>query len=223
MNKVVDPATSNVRRLPSRPSPRLAQVEFAGDRAVLVAALRRGDEGAAAALFHEYSPLVERTLGRILGVDADLPDALQEVFLRSLRSVHLIRDPQALTQWLLRITVCTAKDWLRSRARRGWLLFADPTQIESPRTTAPDESGREALRATYRVLARLGTEDRTVFALRFIDGMELDLLAAACDCSVSTAKRRIRRAQARFTAMARREPALLPWLATSAPEEEEAL
>lgn len=214
-------APSNLRPLrgPTR-EPR-APVEFAGDRAVLVAALARGDEGAAAALFHEYSPLVERTLARILGADAELPDALQEVFLRALRSVKKLRDPQALTDWLLRIAVCTATDWLRSRARRRWLLLLDPARVERPPSEALDESGREALRATYRVLDRLGVEDRAVFALRFIEGMELVKVAAACGCSLATTKRRVQRARARFIAAARREPALEPWLLASASGEQE--
>jgi RNA polymerase sigma-70 factor (ECF subfamily) len=198
----------------SRPtvSPRRGQVEFAGDRAALVSALRRGDEGAAAALFHEYASLVERTIGRILGVDDDLPDATQDVFLRALRSVHKLRDPQALTDWLLQITVCTATDWVRKRKRKRWLLFFDPRELEHPRGQDVDELGREALRATYAVLDRLSVEERTVFALRYIDGMELLQLAQACDCSLATVKRRLNRANSRFEALAKHEPALQPWL-----------
>lgn len=193
--------------------PRRGHVEFVGDRHALVSALRRGDEGAAAALFHEYAPLVERTIARILGVDNDLPDAMQEVFLRALRSVHHLRDPQALTDWLLQITVYTSTDWIRKRTRKRWLLFSDPVTLEHPANDSVDETGREALRATYAVLDRMSIEERTVFALRYIDGMELAQLAVACDCSLATIKRRLSRASARFEALAKREPALEPWLA----------
>lgn len=188
-------------------------VEFAGDRAALVAALGRGDEGAAAALFHEYAPLVERTIGRILGVDDDLADARQEVFLRALRSVQRMRDPQALTDWLLQITVCTAVDWIRKRKRRRWLLFVEAGERGQEPSFSVDETGRAALRATYRVLDRMSIEERTVFALRHIDGMELTQVATACSCSLATMKRRLSRADARFELLARREPALLLWLA----------
>lgn len=188
------------------------QVEFVGDRHALVSALRRGDEGAAAALFHEYARLVERTISRILGIDNDLPDAMQDVFLRALRSVHKLRDPQALTDWILQITVYTSTDWLRKRKRKRWLLFYDPTTIEHPTAHEVDENGREALRATYAVLDKMGIEERTVFALRYIDGMELTQLAEACDCSLATVKRRLSRASARFEALAKREPVLIPWI-----------
>jgi RNA polymerase sigma-70 factor (ECF subfamily) len=205
---------SKARPLRSTPTHRRSHVEFVGDRAALVNALRRGDEGAAAALFHEYATLVERTIGRILGVDNDLPDATQDVFLRALRSVHRLRDPQALTDWLLQITVCTATDWVRKRKRKRWLLFFDPTDLEHPPSQQDDEQGREAVRATYAVLDRMSVEERTVFALRHIDGMELLQLAQACDCSLATVKRRLNRANARFEALARHEPSLLQWLQT---------
>jgi RNA polymerase sigma-70 factor (ECF subfamily) len=195
--------------------PARGQVEFAGDRAALVAGLRRSDEGAAVAFFHEFAPLVERTLGRLVGVDADLPDATQEVFLRALRSMHRLRDPQALTDWLLQITVCTATDWVRRRQRRRWLVFFDPAQLQSPSTPGPDEVSREALRATYRALDRLSADDRMVFALRYIEGMELTQVADACMCSLATVKRRLTRASDRFQALARSEPALTPWLRTT--------
>lgn len=191
---------------------RRGTVEFVGDRAALVTALVRGDEGAAVALFHEYASLVERTIGRILGVDDELPDVTQEVFMRALRSVHRIRDPQALTDWILQITVCTATDWIRRRKRRRWLVFRDPVQIEEPPGNAVDESSREALRATYSILDRLAIEERTVFALRYLDGMELTQVASACDCSLATVKRRLSRAMTRFEALAKHEPALTPWL-----------
>jgi RNA polymerase sigma-70 factor (ECF subfamily) len=204
---------------PHRATPRLQQlptrwvaVEYAGDRAALVAGLIEGSEGAAVALFHEYASLVERTVGRILGLDDELPDVVQEVFFRALRSVHRIRDPQALTDWLLQITICTATDWIRKRKRRRWLVFRDPGQLEEPAGLPIDEAGREAVRATYAVLDRLRIEERLVFVLRYLDGMELNQVAAACDCSLATVKRRLGRAMARFEALAKREPALLPWL-----------
>jgi RNA polymerase sigma-70 factor (ECF subfamily) len=212
-------------RPPSPPAPasRRGLVEFAGDRAALVAALRRGEEGAAAALFHEYGSLVERTVGRILGVDADLPDVTQDVFFRALRSMHRVRDPQALTEWLLQIAVYTATDWIRKRKRLRWLVFFDPAEVPATQSSSIDEAGRDALRATYRVLDRMGVEERTAFALRHIDGMELKQVATACDCSLATIKRRLGRANEEFRSFAKNEPALLPWLAeideTSDPEE----
>jgi RNA polymerase sigma-70 factor (ECF subfamily) len=112
-------------------------------------------------------------------------------------------------------------DWLRSRSRRRWLVFVHPASVDLRRAAVADDPDREALRATYRVLDRLTAEDRTVFALRFLEGLELTQLADACDCSLATVKRRLQRARRRFEAGARREPALVPWLSASDDDEEQ--
>jgi RNA polymerase sigma-70 factor (ECF subfamily) len=209
---VTSPSLALVANPDARPPRRWGPLDPVADRTALVLALRRGDEQAAAAFFREFSPLVERTIGRIVGFDDDLPDATQEAFLRAMRSMDRLRDPQALVDWLLQIAVFTATDWLRSRKRRRWLVFFDPERHQEPAAPDPDDAGRDALRATYRVLDRMSMEERTVFALRFIDGMELSTVASACACSLATAKRRLTRAAARFHALARSERALAPWL-----------
>jgi RNA polymerase sigma-70 factor, ECF subfamily len=198
----------------SRPR-RTANVAFVGDRRAWAKALSRRDEGAAVAFFDEYVLLVERTISRILGADADIADATQDVFIRCLQSVHRLKDPQAMTQWVIQIAVCTASDWVRRRHRRRWLTFHDPTDIAKYPIFAADSASRDALRATYAVLDQLTVEERTAFALRFIDGMELKEVALACGCSLATIKRRLGRAEIRFEAIARKYRVLLPWLSES--------
>ncbi len=191
------------------------------DRAALVLALKHRDERAAVLFFREFEPLVERTIGRILGFGDDLPDATQEAFLRAMRSLDRLREPQALVDWLQQIAVYTAMDCLRRRKRRRWLHFFDQEPIEKVAAPASDEAERDALRAMYRVLDRLSVEERSVFALRFIDGMDIDTLANAHDCSRSTVKRRLARATARFRALAQHESALASWIASDADADEE--
>jgi RNA polymerase sigma-70 factor (ECF subfamily) len=91
--------------------------------------------------------------------------------------------------------------------------------VNSPASTV-DAADREALRATYAILDKLSIEERMVFALRMIDGMELKEVALACDCSLATVKRRMARAEARFEKLARAYPCLLPWISNSSREED---
>ena len=205
-----------VARTPGSPLPkRRGNVSFAGDRRTWVEALARGDEGAAVAFFQEYVSLVERTIVRILGADSDLADATQDAFIRALRSIHRLRDPQAITEWVLKISVCTAADWVRRRQRRNWLSFRDPAEMVNSPASTVDAADREAIRATYAILDKLNIEERMVFALRMIDGMELKEVALACDCSLATVKRRMARAEARFKKLARAFPCLSPWISNS--------
>jgi RNA polymerase sigma-70 factor (ECF subfamily) len=76
---------------------------------------------------------------------------------------------------------------------------------------APGEI-QDAMRATYAVLEKLSPDERIAFALRYVDGMELTEVAAACGRSLATIKRVLARAGVRFEAEARRHPVLLAWL-----------
>jgi len=188
---------------------------FSGDEVALVAALRADHPGAKAALFQRYVKLVERIVTHVLGADVELADILQEIFTGALGSIHGLKDPTALEAWLSRVATFTARKVLRSRSRRSWLRrFTDSEEEEryEPTFAGPDVEGRQAVRAVYAVLSKLSADERIAFALRFIDGMELVEVAYACNISLSSVKRRLRRAELRFVAVARTQPALADWL-----------
>ena len=189
-----------------------ASILTRSDDGALVLALREGHPAAKVELFDRYVRHVERIVTRILGQDAELADLLHEVFARSLGAIGTLEDPGALKGWLTGIAVLTAREWIRRRARGRWLRFFAPEDLPEVEDATPDGEGREALRATYAVLDRLGADDRIAFALRYVEGLELKDVAAACDVSLNTIKRRLARAEDRFSALAAREPALRPWI-----------
>jgi RNA polymerase sigma-70 factor (ECF subfamily) len=165
-----------------------------------------------AALFARYHEHVRRVLLHELGPDAELADLVQEVFLTAIDSIGRLEDPDALRGWLGSIAVFTARARLRQRTRRRifQLLPTDELPEVEHAPTPPEVD--EALRATYRVLTRMPVEERIVFSLRFIDGMDLPEIARCSEVSLSTIKRRLNKAEARFSAIAGREPALEEWL-----------
>src|SRR5205823_5905331 len=116
---------------------------------------------------------------------------------------------ESLRGWLGSIAVFTARTRLRSRSRWRFLSFLPPEELPDVVDDRASLELEEALRATYRVLDRLPVEERIVFALRFIDEMELAEVAEASDMSLSTVKRRLAKATSRFAALAQREPSLL--------------
>lgn len=193
-------------------SQKAAKVAFAGDDAALVAAFRRGDPGARAAFYDRYADHVFRVLYRILGFHRDLSDLHHDVFVRALGSLPKLEEPAALKGWLTMIAVHVAHTAITRRKRRSWLWFLPDEEI--PEVAASSASGEvlDALRATYVVLDALPSDERIAFALRYIDGMELTEVAAACETSLATVKRRLSRAAVRFTKEASNHPALLPWL-----------
>lgn len=194
---------------PPQPPPKDA---FAGDDADLVHAFRRGDPRGRAALYDRHADHVHRVLYRLIGFDRDLADLHHDVFVRALGSIHNLEDPAALKGWLTMIAVHVAHSWMTRRRRRSWLWFLPDEDLPEVASSAASGEVLDALRATYAVLDTLPVDERIAFALRYIDGMELTEVAAACDTSLATIKRRISRGSARFEAGARKQPALEAWI-----------
>jgi RNA polymerase sigma-70 factor (ECF subfamily) len=193
---------------PRRP----VSVFAAADEEAIVRASLGGNSAARAELFDRHAPHVQRILLRILGHDAELADLLHEVFARALDQLGTLDDPSALKGWLTGIAVFTAREQIRRRVRGRWLRFFAAEELPELPAVVAGEDVREALHATYAVLDRLGADDRIAFALRFVEGLELSVIAAACDVSLNTIKRRLVRAERRFVALAEREPSLRDWL-----------
>jgi RNA polymerase sigma-70 factor, ECF subfamily len=181
------------------------------DDARLVERLRAGDPAAPAALFDRFGPLVNRVLYRTIGGGADHDDRVQETFLEALRALPSLRDEGALRAWITTIAVRVARAELRRRKVRRFLRLADDELPEPP--CLDDHGAREALRATWRILDTLSTDERLAFTLRFIEGEELTAVADACGCSLATVKRWLARAEQRFVAQAQQHPELARRLA----------
>jgi RNA polymerase sigma-70 factor, ECF subfamily len=183
---------------------------FAGDDAALVTAIRAGHPGATTALFDRYGAHVRSVLARLIGLDTELADLLHDVFVAALDQIDQLKDASVLKGWLTTIAVFTARGTIRKRARWRWLRIVDePPDVP---VTGPSHVAREAVRRLYAVLDRLSPDDRIAFALRFVQGMELTEVAAACDVSLATIKRRLAKAEVRFVELARGEPALVEWM-----------
>jgi RNA polymerase sigma-70 factor, ECF subfamily len=187
----------------------------AADDTALVQGLLADNPGAKVLLFNRYASDVERLVTHLIGLDRELADILQEVFIQALASIRKLRDPAALKPWLMRIAAHSARRTLRNRTRRAWLrFFIDAEEEARTEPIAPgiDPEARETLRAVYAVLKRMPADDRITFALRYIDGMDLSEVAAACSVSLATVKRRLRRSEERFLRAARSHALLERWV-----------
>ena len=112
---------------------------------------------------------------------------------------------------MARIAVFTARGVIRGRRRRRWLSFVPDVPDPEPVAWAGPEL-RDAARAVYSVLDRMAPDQRIAFALRTLEGMDLESTAAACGVSLSTTRRRLAKAEKRFYVLAREYPALEPWV-----------
>jgi RNA polymerase sigma-70 factor (ECF subfamily) len=212
------------RRSVEAPRDQVPDARPSGDRrgsisfvrsAVLVEGVRARDPAALGELHDRFAEPVLRILLRILGPDRDLPDLQHDAFVRALESIGELRDPDALASWMSAIAVHTARAAIERRSRRRrWLLFLPDDTLPEPEAVDPraGHDAREVLSAVYAVLGRMPADERIAFALRHLDDRELTDVAEICGVSLSSIKRRLARAEARFTKVARGVPALAEYL-----------
>jgi RNA polymerase sigma-70 factor (ECF subfamily) len=150
----------------------------------------------------------------MLGPSAEVEDALQIVFLRLFRDFDSLREPSALRSFLIGITLHVATSELRKRRARRWLMLSDEGVLPEPDEAADVGSPehRQALLALYRVLDRVDARRRTVFVLRYVEGLELAELSVVLGCSLATTKRRVADASERVCRLAARDPLLAAYV-----------
>ncbi|MFO0550802.1 MAG: sigma-70 family RNA polymerase sigma factor [Polyangiaceae bacterium] len=191
------------------------------DDTALAHAIIAGSDRAAALAWDRFAPLVRTLAWKALGPSADIDDLVQDVFMTLFRRAPDLREPAALSSFVVGISVRCIRFELRKRRLRRWLSFLAPEELPELETPEVDHAARAGLRATYRVLDKLDADSRLAFVLRHAQGLELTEIAEALECSLATAKRRLAKAEARLTFHARREPELVPFLGAATSEEGE--
>lgn len=156
-----------------------------------------------AALYDAHADRLWRLLARLGVPDAQLEDALQEVFLIAHRKLASFRGDAQLSTWLSGITLRVAKDVRRSLGRRG---ASEPLDANGPweaPATAPDEltAQRQALAQVLALLDRLDDPLREVFVLVEFDGLTAPEVSRLLGVNVNTVSTRLRTARLRFNAL----------------------
>jgi RNA polymerase sigma-70 factor (ECF subfamily) len=180
----------------------------------LVPALVAREPWAERELLERFTAHVERIIVRITGT-FDLDERVQDVFLRVLDRIGTLREAESLPGFITQIAVFVAREALRARQRKRWLLFFAPAEMPDCQAPSASEDVKAAISAFYAVIDRLGTDERIAFVLRHVDGMELTEVAEACGVSLATIKRRLASAERVFAERAGRVPDLEPWLERS--------
>lgn len=131
--------------------------------AAVIAAARRRDHEAFAAIVTCYDARLRSLAFHLLGDRHDLDDALQEVYVHAYRGLPSFRGDAALGTWLHRLTYTTCLNLVRAQSRRP--AIADLEAPESP-DGGPDPAERMACAEDFaRLLASLPLEQRAAVVL----------------------------------------------------------
>lgn len=178
---------------------------------------QEGDRAAQTWLFEAYGLHVASVLANLRVPGPDLPDLVQEVFEVAFKKLDRLESPSVLRAWLAGIAVNKAMAAARARRRKWWLRFVEPDEVPALVSHDAPAETREAVRATHAILATLDEDERVAFVLRYLEGMTLEEVAAACSVSLATVKRRVSKARATFMERAALDPRLERWMAQEAP------
>jgi RNA polymerase sigma-70 factor (ECF subfamily) len=171
---------------------------------------RRPD--AALVAWRRFHPLVERTLRRMLGPGGDLQDLTQEVFLRFFGKIRELKKLESLRSFAMAIAIRRAQEEIKRRRVRRWFAPFLGDVVLGGSTTEMDPEAREAVMHLYRTIDRLNVTDRTIYVLRFIEGLEQAEISDTMNLSVSTVRRRLERLTKRVNSLMSSDPVLAEYL-----------
>lgn len=189
----------------------------ADDDVFLARCLIEGRSEAALSAWRRFHPLVETTLRRMLGPGGDLQDLTQEVFLRFFSKVGELKKVESLRPFVMAIAIRRAQEEIKRRRVRRWFAPLLGDTIMGATTTEMEPETREAIVHLYRVIDRLNVMDRTIYVLRYIEGLEQAQISDALGVSVSTVRRRLDRLAKRVNHMMSRDPVLSEYVEAARP------
>lgn len=168
----------------------------------LVHRARAGDEAAFARIVARYRDRYARFALHMLGSVADAEDVLQDTFVRAHRSLARCDDPSRFDAWLFSILINRCRTAGARRRRRESTLVSDDGAFDVAAEDHPAE--RSAWREEIRLaLAKLPTDQREAFLLKYVEERSYEEMAALTGASVSALKMRVKRACERLRELLR--------------------
>lgn len=170
----------------------------------LVVRVQQGDKKAFDLLVLKYQLRVSKLVSRFLRNQSDVPDVVQDAFIKAYRALPNFRGESAFYTWLYRIAINTAKNHLVAQSRKNPANSIDAQEAEDygasewlKEYASPE---REALAGElettiHQAIDALPSDLREAISLREIEGLSYEEIAAVMDCPIGTVRSRIFRAR----------------------------
>lgn len=167
-------------------------------QASLVRQMAAGDEGALAALYDHWHPLVHAVVARVLRQRDDVDDVVEEVFWQAWRQADRYDPARAAVQtWLLTIARSRALDRARAVTRRREEPLDGESGDLAVQQVAEGDPGMDAeaserRRIVVAALAELPPEQRECLELGYFGGLSQTEIAERTGQPLGTVKTRMR-------------------------------
>lgn len=154
-----------------------------------------------AVLFRAHFEFVRRVLRRCAVAEADLDDAVQEVFLVVHRRIDDFEGRSSETTWLYAVAIRVASTLRRSASREHARREKAGAQMHGAGDADPERelSRLEAAALLDRLLDELDSTKRTVFVLAELEGVPVPEIAEIMEANLRTTHSRLRLARKRFS------------------------
>ncbi len=161
---------------------------------------RGGDTGSFSALVELYQARAVHAAYSLVGNFEDARDLAQEAFVKAYEKLDGFQSQSRFYTWFYRILVNTCKDFLRKqkfrRAFSFWLGPEDEGEETDPLQNVADRSenayqaleNRDLGRVVNEALEGLPFQQKSVFALRYLEGQSLEEISQALEISVGAVK-----------------------------------
>jgi RNA polymerase sigma-70 factor (ECF subfamily) len=172
---------------------------------LLVLRCARGERQALEELIREWQDRLFYFLRRLVPTEEDAWDVLQQTWLRVLRGIRTLKEPDRLPVWLYQVARCAALSHLRSHYR-------DRSRVEEERdlsaVAATDESDEfDNWEQVHTSLGHLSLAHREVLTLHFLEDFSVEQMADILDVPPGTIKSRLHYAKRALKAAIEKEPA----------------
>lgn len=166
----------------------------AGDDSALISGLTRREPTASARFYDRVRPIVDRTLGRLLGsADPDYEDVVQIALYEMVAGISRFRRECPLDAWASIVTARAAYRAIRRRRLERRFFASDaPEAVLANTAIAPVAfASRQAVERVREHLAHMDVKRAWTFLLHDVYGYGIEQIAEITDASSSAAQSRL--------------------------------
>ena len=175
----------------------------------VIEAAAGGDMAAFEEIYKTFSSMVYTVAMNITRHTQDAEEATQEVFIKVFRALKYFKFNSSFGTWLYRITMNTAINIYRNRARRMVeTINYDETGVSVPIAPDTSKASRDRSHAAWlvdKLLDNITPDQRSCIVLREIEGLDYKEISAVLNIPLNTVRSRLKRAREAMIAYSRKE------------------
>ena len=163
----------------------------------LIEAVQEGDRNAAAWLYDRHVDRVHRICHRIVLDSSQVPDCVQEVWLKVFRNIDRFQCSKSFAAWLNSVSANTAIDYYRKWIRHSNRI--DKNEICAGAVVTDENPGDRKMDGALirqrirEALEKISVNQRTAFVLRYYEDMQVAEIAQILGCGKGAVRTHISR------------------------------